>query len=829
VRFSNKAANKAGVGIAQRAMCSTALFCAAGFSTSSAHAASFGLEATGMLSSVGLLFAAAALTAALHRVRKLQNSEVKAMRKLADIENQLNDAEAAIMAEAQVLLTWRGPNPKPNRMSGTMHGTAKVPNTVEIIMAFDQWLELDSAAVLQAGLTGLLASGEAFNLSVKNKSGELLEADGRAAGGLATLRFRPLSGERRQSSETLYDAQKLAKQVERLSAVLDAAPFPIWIKAKDGQLSWTNAAYVKTTEQPDIDTIIKNNITLVKAETIDQAKADAATNLVGRAHAIKAGSVHAFNIHEIDLNIGRAGFAIDVTPLESAEKELDRHIKAHASTLDKLSTAIAIFGPNQRLRFHNQAYAILWGLEESWLQSGPTDGQILDRLRADRKLPEEVNYREWRAKQLSAYTNLETRETLWYLPDGRSLRVICEQHPFGGVTQLYENLTKEYQLETRYNELFEVQRETLDNLAEAVALSGSDGRLKLYNAAFMRFWALDEEFLAQQPHVEQLAHLPNLSTASKSAWQDIKFSVTGIEANRKAHEGHMDQDGRILRYRAVPLPDGNALITFTDVSDSVRAEQALRDRTEALEAADRLKNSILANVSYEVRTPLTSIVGFAETLEYGIAGPLTEKQREYIGDIRKSSEELKSIIDAIIDLSAIDAGQMELKLANLDVANLLTSAAEKFSDTLNKRKLNINIEIASDVTTITADENRLEQILAHLLSNAAGFSSQGSTISMGARKLGDNLQIWVADKGQGIEPEFQAKVFERFQAKPRPGSHRGAGLGLALVKSFTELHGGKVSLVSQVAAGTTVVCTLPLGGPRKKERGLLFAAQPKVA
>jgi signal transduction histidine kinase len=265
------------------------------------------------------------------------------------------------------------------------------------------------------------------------------------------------------------------------------------------------------------------------------------------------------------------------------------------------------------------------------------------------------------------------------------------------------------------------------------------------------------------------------------------------------------------------LPDGNALITFTDISDSVKAEQALRDRAEALEAADRLKNSILMNVSYEVRTPLTSIVGFAETLEYGIAGPLTAKQREYVLDIRKSSEDLKTIIDGIIDLSAIDAGQMELKLSEIDIGDLLTSAAERLSPVLQKRKLTVEIELASDIKNMIGDPARLEQVLVHLLSNAAGFSKLGSIIQMGARKQAQNIQLWVADNGRGIEPELQRKVFDRFQAKPSAGSHRGPGLGLALVKSFTELHGGKVSLVSKLEHGTTVICTLPIGGPRKSD------------
>ncbi len=568
------------------------------------------------------------------------------------------------------------------------------------------------------------------------------------------------------------------------------------------------------------DALLKRNLPLMKSEAIDLSKADIKTGLIGRGRLIRGGRPRAFNVHVLPSDQGEIGFALDATPLEEIEKELDRHIKAHVSTLDKLSTAIAIFGPDQRLRFNNQAYAQLWQLDEGFLAAQPAEGEILDKLRTARLLPEQANYREWRAKQLQTYSKLEPREDYWYLPDGRSLRVISEQHPFGGVTHLYENLTKEYQLESAYNELYEVQRETLDNLAEAVALTAPDGRLRLYNPAFKRFWSIDQAFLDKKPHVSEFAQLPGLSVESRAAWQDIKFSVTGLEANRKEHDGRIGQDDRILHYRAVPLPDGNALLTFTDVSDAVRAERALNDRAEALEAADRLKNSILSNVSYEVRTPLNSIIGFSEALALGMMGELSAGQSEYINFIRRSSEDLKSIIDAIIDLSAIDAGQMELKLASVDIGGLLESTAGKFLALLEKRQLHLTIEMAADVTTIIADRDRLEQILGNLLSNAAGFSAPHSKIRMGARKQGNNLQIWVADSGRGIDPEYQNKVFDRFQSKPLPGSHRGPGLGLALVKSFTELHGGKVSLLSKLDQGTTVVCTLPINGPQKPSRPL---------
>ena len=781
-----------------------------------AHAAPFQIPDIDPLMSFLTLAAVAVFFWAFRVVRLLSQSENKARQRISELEIRLNEAETAFAAEAHVMIVWHGKEEFPSRVIGSMYGSAKVPTVAADMLNFPAWLEADSSNVIEDCIRTLREVGKPFNIGVKTLNNELLEADGRVAGGMATLRFRPLSGERRQITELNYDVRKLGMQVERLSAVLDSAPLPIWLRDGEGRLSWVNRAYVKAVELPDSAAVLRSLIEVAAPDRIDTTKADPKVGLLGRAHAVFAGAMRALNIHEVALPEGRAGFAVDVSELEDIEKELDRHIKAHASTLNKLDTAIAIFGPDQRLRFHNMAFAQLWPLDGQWLDMHPTDGEILDRLRTQRCIPEQANYREWRAKQLSSYTTLEMRESWWYLPDGRSLHVVCEQHPFGGVTYLYENVTKEIQLESRYNELIGVQRETLDNLEEAIALFGSDGRLKLFNPAFSKFWNFDGAFLQKEPHVDQLVSDAAVIREAGAAWQEIKFGITGMESERRALRGRLTASDRILQYSSVPLPDGNTLLTFSDISDPAKMERALRDRTEALEAADRLKNAFLSNVSYEVRTPLTSILGFAETLDLGLVGELSPKQREYVLDIKRSSEELKAIIDAIIDLSAIDAGAMELKLARLDVAEVLQAVAEKLSPTMTRRDQTLSIELAEDSLAFVGDAMRVEQIVSNLLSNAIGFSARGSQVRMGARRSGTNIQIWIADSGRGIDPEFQKKAFERFQSKPLPGSHRGPGLGLSIVKSFTELHGGNVSLISKLDRGTTVVCSFPVDGPAKQ-------------
>lgn len=755
-------------------------------------------------------------------IRRLVREEQAAEKRARQLETVLNESEAILTADPTILVIWHGRDGLPTRIAGDMKGVVKIPVDKSELLDFASWLDAESAETLNAAVALMREEGVPFNIGVRTGAGELLEADGRTAGGVTTLRLRPLAGERRQFTEFAYDARRLGKQVERLSAVLDAAPFPIWLKDANGETIWVNDSYIRAVEAPDIDAVIASKIELIDETRIEMPADAKPASLKGRAHAVIAGTKCALDVHEVKLTDGSARFAIDVTAIETARKELTRHIQAHASTLDKLDTAIAIFGPDQRLRFHNSAFAELWGLDPDWLTLAPSDGEILDRLRELRRLPEQADYRDWKAKQLQAYTTLEPRETWWYLPDGRSLRVICEQHPFGGTTYLYENVTKEIQLESRYNELIGVQRETLDNLHEGIALFGTDGRLKLHNPAFARFWSLDQTFLDHQPHIDTVIDQCRKLFADDVIWDELKYGMTNLDTGRKPQKGRLNRpDGLALEYAFVPLPDGNTLLTYVDVTDSSRIENALRERAEALEAADRLKTGFMSNVSYELRTPLTNIVGFAESLSLGIAGELRPKQQEYLRDIQDSSQDLLVIIDAILDLTTIDAGAMELKLTEIDVIDIMRESGEALGHWITKRDLTLNIEVADDAQRFVGDHKRVSQILHNLLANAIGFSSEGGIIRMGAAHDDNDILLWVADTGRGIEPEFQKRVFDRFQSKPMPGGHRGPGLGLAIVKSFVELHGGRVTLRSQVNKGTTVICRFPMRGPHAQDRGPL--------
>lgn len=753
---------------------------------------------------------------ALRVVRKLSSSESAARRKLKSIESELNEAEAIMSAEPGILVVWRGRGETPEAISGNMYDAVEMPTQHQQILDYPTWLAAESADALHENMETLRSSGKAFNIGIRTNNGELLEADGRTAGGTATLRFRPLVGERRNNSDLAHETRRLGKQVRRLSAILDQAPFPIWLNSKDGDLSWINQAYLTAVEARNVEQVLQQPVWLVDDAKIvaPETAIRERKSLRGTVDVIISGNRRSMDIFQVGTDEESANFAIDMTRFDTAQKELELHIKAHASTLDKLATAIAIFGPDQNLRFYNSAYAKLWKLDPDWLDGHPGDNEILDRLRSERSLPEQANYRAWKAELLATYKTLDAKEEWWHLPDGQSLRVIAEQHPFGGVTYLYENVTEQVKLESRYNALIDIQSDTLSNLEEGIALFGTDGKLQLHNVSFSRFWNLSEEFLRTKPHIDDVVKKCRALFDDSGIWDDLKYCVTSINDKRKPLQDRITRpDKTIFDCAAIPLPGGNTLVTYLDVSDSAGIERALRERNEALEAADRLKTNFLSNVSYELRTPLTNILGFAEGLSMGIAGELREKQKEYLGHIQASSDDLLIIIDAILDLTAIDAGALELKLSEVSVSELLEKTARSMMGKIKDLDLTLNIEIAENISTFIGDEQRLEQIFSNLLANAIGFSPQNGTVRLGAKRDGDNVVVWVADTGRGMEPDFQKQAFERFQSKPISGGHRGPGLGLAIVKSFVELHYGEVSLLSKLGKGTTVICKFPLNGP----------------
>jgi signal transduction histidine kinase len=624
----------------------------------------------------------------------------------------------------------------------------------------------------------------------------MLTVRGKAVGGLAAVWIET----------TVAEARSLDYR-----SVLNAVPVPVWLRDRALTLVWGNDAFVAASGAPDLETALRQQTGIDKTERDLAATAKTHEEPVeAKRYAVVAGQRRALLLTEIPAASGIVGIAADVTDVAAGEAKLQQHIDAHTDTLDKLASAVAIFGPDQKLHFYNRAFVKLWDLPEKWLDKHPKDGDILDRLREERKLPEQRDYHGWKRERQQLYQTAREypSEDLWHVPSGKTLRVVAQPHPFGGLTFLFEDVTEKLSLESNYNTLIKAQSATLNTLQEGVAVFGPDGRLKLYNAAFSRLWLLTPKDLADEPHVRAIAAACSEKFGEAAVWERvIQAIVSGEDLERRMDEIERN-DRSILAPALSALPDGATLVTFTDVTDRFRIEHVLRERAEALEAADRLKSDFIKHVSYELRTPLNTIVGFAELLSGEDFGPLNERQSAYMKDIVAASNTLTSLVSDILDLALVESGALRLELERVNLAEMLTDVASHAREWASKVGLSLEVACTEDEGFFLADARRVRQVVFNLLSNAFKYTPKGGVIVLGGRIEGEDVQIWVRDNGPGIAPEMRANVFERFTAKSNAGQRGGAGLGLALVNRFVELHDGWVEIDS-TKKGTLVRCHFP--------------------
>jgi signal transduction histidine kinase len=762
---------------------------------------------------IGTISFAVLSAIALMRARNRAEAENRALHlEVADLKAAADRAEAMVNREDQRTVVWGTPGESP-LVAGSLPARAGVPAERAAFLAFGTWLQPESAGRIDRGVQRLRERGEAFTMVLATNADRLIEAIGRTVGSSAVVRFRDLSGDRlaRAEIEARYDL--LSAEVEAMRAMLSAAPMPIWLRDGDGRLVWVNGAYAAAVEATSEGDAVERRLELLDQNgrrlILDNRTRGAVFN--GRLPAIVAGNRRVFDVADVASPTGSAGIAYDMTAIEAAEAALRREIDFNARTLDQLATAVAIFGPDQRLRSYNAAYRALFDLDAAFLATRPDESGILDRLRAARKLPEQADFRSWRADIIAAYRAIEAHEYWWHLPDGQTLRVIANPNPQGGVTWVYENVTERLDLESRYNSLIHVQGETLDHLAEGVAVFGSDGRLRLHNPAFAAIWRLPERLLDGEPHVATIVAACRRPDDDEAIWTRFTAAVAGFDESRAHVANRIERaDGRVIDYATVPLPDGQTMVTFVDATDSVKVERALVERAEALEAADSLKNAFIQHVSYELRSPLTNIIGFAQLLDDSRVGPLNAKQRDYTGYILSSSAALLAIVNDILDLATVDAGIMELDLVETDIAETVEAVIEGVQDRVREANIRLETHIPDGIGRLIADGKRLRQILFNLLSNAIAFSNEGGHVVVSAMRERDMIEFQVVDEGAGMPSEYLDTAFDRFASQPRGRSRGGVGLGLSIVKSFVALHGGTVEITSRDGAGTTAIVRLPV-------------------
>lgn len=677
-------------------------------------------------------------------------------------------------------------------------------------------------AVKRCGL-----SGEAISLRINvpsvNRTYALkgMPAPGTTTGGVL-LWVADVSGEEEDRGRMTRRLHQTEHALDSLTHLIESAPFPMWYRGPDLSLGLVNAAFVAAVEGTDAADVIARGSELIDGNSPDGARAGAMKALedarpYSRTQpATIGGERRMMRLVDVPLAGGAvAGFAIDIQDLEDARTELGRFVQSQRELADHITAGTAQFDADRRLDFYNQPFASMAQLDSEMLDEKPEFDRLLEAMREKGRTPEVRDFPEWKTEKRAWFTAAsEYLEEDWMLANGDHIRVVGQPLPDGGLRVILEDRTEQVRLSSSRDTLLRARSATFDNLFEVISVFASDGRLYLWNRRFSDLWELEEEWLAEHPRVDELVPAIAKKLVNPSAASQVRELVRSTTSGRQSGTGRMSMtDGRQFEFAAVPLPDGNALFTMVDVTDSHRIEAALRERAEALEKADKVKTDFVANMSYELRTPLTSIGGFAEMLAEGYAGTLEPSAKEYVSAILESVARLSSLIDNVLDLTRSEGGGLQLERERVDIAGLVKAAVMALEPRAAEKEQAIEFAIEDSTGVVEGDSRRLRESIEHVVRNAIAYAETGGRIEIKASGNEQKAFITISDNGPGISAEEQAKVFDRFHKTDGQRGEAALGLGLPLTRQFIEAHGGSVELASVPGEGTAVTLVIPRSKP----------------
>ncbi|MGH6786699.1 MAG: PAS-domain containing protein [Novosphingobium sp.] len=610
------------------------------------------------------------------------------------------------------------------------------------------------------------------------------------------------------------EASRARSDFAALVGLIEAAPMPMWFRGPQGELRLVNSAYVGAVGGSDADSVVSAGTELVESVdglTAAQVATQAAAKRLPVERMVSAtidGERRALRVSDLPLgDEGVAGYAIDVEDMEELARDFRAFREAQRSLLDQLSAGVAQFDAKRQLTFANRPFQRIFALGPAVMLDPPTFERLLDLARDAGRVPEARDFPAWRRECAGWFAASSAREEAWELGDGTHLRVVAHPLPDGGLLLIAEDRSEQLQLSASRDTLLRTRTATFDSLFESVAVFAPDGRLQLWNRRFAADWGLEAEFLDTHPRIEAL--LERIGTRLKKAGRAkaVGDVVRAATLDRRQTGGRAAlADGRTLEFAGVPLPDGNGLLTVLDITATQKAEAALRERNAALVEADAVKTRFIANMAYEFRTPLTSIGGFAELLQGGIAGELGEQAQDYVAAILASVERLGAQIENVLDLAQSEAGTLPFQREPVELGALVKRLVEQ------RRTDGVALDLRGDdaEVPVEGDPRRLARAFAQLLDNAIAAAPGGRVLIEVTRKPKGGAQVVVSDNGPGMAPALLARALEGLRVSPDGKTvDRRQGLGLPLARQLVEGHGGKLELLSEPGQGTAAIVTLP--------------------
>lgn len=634
-------------------------------------------------------------------------------------------------------------------------------------------------------------------------------------GGAALLWIFDFSESENELARLRADAARARGDFAALVGLIEAAPLPMWFRGQDARLKLVNSAYVRAVGGESAESVVAGQVELIEPVdglTAAQVAAQAAEQRqpVERVVATTIdGQRRSMRVSDLPLgDEGVAGYAVDIEETEEQARALRAFRDAQRQMLDQLGVGVAQFDADHRLGFANQPFRRTFSMRPG-VGEGLEFERFMRESREAGRTPEVRDFPAWRKERIEWFAADDAIEENWPLGDGTHLRIVAQPMPDGSLVLIAEDRTEQLALAATRDTLLRTRTATFDSLFEALAVFAPDGHMQLWNRRFPSVWGIDPDEMDGHPTAEQLVALitPNLDNPKQA--QGIGEVVRGATLDRKQTGGRVAlADGRTLEVAGVPLPDGNGLLTVLDITDSQMAEDALRQRNKALEAADEVKTRFLANMSYEFRTPLTSIGGFAELLESGAAGELTDQGREYVAAIIESVQRLTAQVENVLDLSQSEAGLLPISKQRIDLLPFVTKVVRDREAAIVDGGLSLDLRGGASAK-ISADERQLGRAIGQLLDNAISATPKGGKILVDLSRRKDGVRIVVSDNGSGMTRAELSRALDGLQSDVDGNLERRQGLGIPLTRQLVEAHGGTLDIVSRKGEGTTASIFIP--------------------
>lgn len=501
--------------------------------------------------------------------------------------------------------------------------------------------------------------------------------------------------------------------------ILDNISVPIWARDNSNKIFYYNNEYKeivnldKDSTKENIPELAKTSITLAKKARVLQSYQE-------DKYIIARNERKLFTICENVYRDGAlVGVAFDQSEKEKVKTELKEYTDVQNSFLESSSSAVAIYMADGKIKYFNQAFINLWGLDERWLFTNPTYGEILEELRHKRKLPEQADFSAFKKEHLKLFTKLpETYNEFMYLPDGKVLRMIVIPFAVGGLLFAFEDMTSHLVLERSFNSLNAVQKAMLNNLNEAIAVFGQDGRLKVYNPAYLKLLDMETEYADKSPHIADIIESKKyLFQVKDSNWINVKNDLISVLYEREYQRTTLKMNNGAVIYRTVvPLPDGATLITYVNNSNLVKCQALLSEKTVILNDFFLHQHQFILNIA---------------------------KQINFISSNSQSSNLSKQIEDQtkeMLNISKINLESINSSFSVINVEKLINNSVKNVKNSITTSEASLKLG-DSYYNSIIGNQSRITMILNKILEYIADLSSEESKLDVEVTNDEHNLII----------------------------------------------------------------------------------------